>query len=202
MQLSVQGRQIDISDGFRERARLNLESIFQKYFGDAIDVNVTISREGHLYRTSIIAHVGRGIQARAVGEAEQPYAALDLATDHLSKRLRRNKRRLRDHHKTAGTPETEQLTAQQYILAGDEDHGEGRSRQIQSKNGDDGRPLVIAEMTTEIPRLTVGQAVLSLDLADLPALLFRNRGHGGLNMIYRRPDGNIGWVDPRGNSDD
>jgi hypothetical protein len=98
---------------------------------------------------------------------------------------------LRDHNSKA--VEAAPLPAQQYILAGDsfEELGEESSA--------DGPPAVVAEMTTEIPMLTVSEAVMRMDLANLPAMMFRNSAHGGLNMIYQRSDGNIGWIDPRGN---
>ena len=193
MQLSVQGRQIDVSAAFRAHVEDALETIFKKYFGDAIEANVTLSREAHLHKAVVSAHVGRNIQVTAQGEAEAPYTAFDMAADRLSKRLRRHKRRLRDHHKTVEQG-FESLPAQQYILAGvlpEDDEEQPLST--------DGQPAVVAEMATEIPTLTVGEAVMQMDLAEHTALMFRNKAHGGLNMLYRRPDGNIGWVDPRGN---
>ena len=190
MQLSVKGKQLDVGDAFRAHVSESLTRILGKYFGDAIEVGVTLSREGHRHRVVVAAHVGRGIQVQAQGEAEDPYPAFDTAAEHLAKRLRRYKRRLRDHHKDAGAHVPLQ-PAQQYILAGDIESGTAAD--------DDGAPAVIAEMATEISSLTVSEAVMRLDLGDLPALLFRNGAHGGLNMIYRRPDGNIGWIDPRGN---
>ncbi len=191
MQLSVQGRQIDVSDAFRNHVEDALGTIFNKYFGDAIEASVTLSREAHLLKAVVTAHVGRNIQLTAQGEAEAPYTAFDMAADRLSKRLRRHKRRLRDHHKAESGLES--IPAQQYILAGTAAENE------EDVQADGGQPAVVAEMTTEIPTLTVGEAVMRMDLAELPAMMFRNKAHGGLNMVYRRPDGNIGWVDPRGN---
>jgi ribosome hibernation promoting factor len=191
MQLSVKGKQLDVGDALRTHVDDSLSRILDKYFGDALEVTVTLSRDAHLYRAVISAHVGRGIQLEAHGEADEPYPAFDGAADRLSKRLRRYKRRLRDHNNKAA--EAAPLSAQQYILAGDgtEEPGEESSA--------DGQPAVVAEMTTEIPTLTVSEAVMRMDLANLPAMMFRNSAHGGLNMIYQRSDGNIGWIDPRGN---
>ena len=192
MQLSVQGRQIDVSDAFRNHVEDALGAIFNKYFGDAIEASVTLSREAHLLKAVVTAHVGRNIQLTAQGEAEAPYTAFDMAADRLSKRLRRHKRRLRDHHKAESGLES--IPAQQYILSGiPAEDGEEDAKAVE------GQPAVVAEMTTEVPTLTVGEAVMRMDLAELPAMMFRNKAHGGLNMIYRRSDGNIGWVDPRGN---
>ncbi|HSR71312.1 MAG TPA: ribosome-associated translation inhibitor RaiA [Kiloniellales bacterium] len=191
MQLSVKGKQLDVGDALRTHVQQSLSHILDKYFGDAIDVNVTLSRDGYLYRALVAAHVGRGILLQAQGDANEPYPAFDSAAAHLAKRLRRYKRRLRDHHKTAAN--TESLPAQQCILSGD-------FRDEAEDAGDDARPVVVAEMSTDIPSLTVSEAVMRMDLAELPAMLFRNKSHSGLNMIYRRADGNIGWIDPRGNS--
>ncbi len=191
MQLSVKGQQLNVGDALRTHVSESLSRILGKYFGDAIEVGVTFSREGHLFRAVVSAHVGRGIQLQAQGEADEPYPAFDAAAERLAKRLRRYKDRLRDHRKKAG-PAPKSLPARQYILAGDVEE-QGAEDEI------DGRPAVVAEMATEIPSLTVSEAVMRMDLADLPALMFRNSSHDGLNMIYRRADGNIGWIDPRGN---
>ncbi len=191
MQLSVKGKQLDIGDALRSYVGESLSRILEKYFGDAIEVKVTLSREGPHYRAVVTAHVGRGIQLRAQGEAAEPYPAFDAAAERLAKRLRRHKRRLRDHHKD-DPAQSEPLPAQQYVL-------DGNSDQPEAADADSDVPVIVAEMTTEIPSLSVSAAVMRMDLADLPALLFRNSSHRGLNMIYRRSDGNVGWIDPRGN---
>ena len=195
MQLSVQGKQLDVGDALRDHIADRLTRTLDKYFGDAVEVKVTLTRNAHLYRALISAHVGRGIHMEAQGEADVPYPAFDQACDHLSKRLRRHKRRLRQHHKETFDPES--LPAQQYILSGDVEDLE-ESGPVEAAAEQD-QPVVVAEMATNILSLTVSEAVMHLDLADLPALMFRNSAHGGLNMIYRRQDGNIGWVDPQGN---
>lgn len=196
MQVSVQGRHVDVSDAFREHVEQALDTILDKYFGDAIEAAVTIAREAHLFKVSISAHVGHEVDAIGTAEADQPYAAFDAAAEHLAKRLRRYKRRLRDHRRT-DREATEGLQAQHYILLGAE--AEDAESVDSSEQGAADLPLVVAEMTTEVPTLTVSQAVMRLDLGDLSALLFRNSSHGGLNMVHRREDGNIGWIDPQGN---
>ncbi len=190
MNLIVKGQQIDVGDALREHVRDSLDDVFGKYFGDAIDATVTFSRDAHLYRASISAHVGRGIMAQSEGLADQPYVACDQALDRLAKRLRRHKRRLRDHHKTPVEVESAGL----YVLSGEAGNSESPAE------ADDGAPMVIAEMKTDIATLSVSEAVMRLDLANDGALMFVNRAHGGLNMVYRRPDGNVGWVDPKGNN--
>jgi ribosomal subunit interface protein len=188
MQLTVKGKQLDVGEALRAHVADRLAAVLDKYFGDAIEATVILSRDAHLYRAHVSAHIARGIHAEGVAEADAPYPAFDAAADHLAKRLRRHKRWLRDHHHRQPV-ETE--PAQQYVLAAPAEEAAGTTP--------DGAPTVIAEMTAEVPMLSVSEAVLRLDLADSPALLFRNRGHGELNMVYRRSDGNVGWVDPLGN---
>ena len=192
MNLIVKGQQIDVGDALREHVRSSLDDVFGKYFGDAIDATVTFSRDAHLYRASVSAHVGRGIMAQSEALADQPYVACDQALERLAKRLRRHKRRLRDHHKAPPQMESAGL----YVLAPDLD---SESDDGSAGEKTDGLPTVIAEMKTDIATLTVSEAVMRLDLADDGALMFVNRAHGGLNMVYRRADGNVGWVDPKGN---
>jgi len=198
MQLSIKGKQLDVGDALRVHVGESLSRILGKYFGDALDVGVTLSREGNRHRAAVAVHIGRGMQIQAQGEAEGAYPAFDTAAEHLAKRLRRYKRRLRDHRKEA-EPAHAPLPAQQYVLAGDARTEDAAAADDDTDTDDDTAPVVIAEMATEVPSLTVSEAVMRLDLGELPALMFRSSAHGGLNMIYRRPDGHIGWVDPHGN---
>jgi ribosomal subunit interface protein len=187
MQLTVKGKQLDVGDALKSHVDSSLRSVFGKYFGNPIEATVMLSREAHLYRAQISVHIGRGLSMQSQADAEAPYAAYDAAADHLAKRLRRYKGRLRDHHR-AEPPATE--LAAQYILASDVDVDETPA---EDKNG---APVTIVE-SVEIPTLSVGEAIMRLDLANGTAMMFRNRAHGELNMIYRRSDGTIGWVDPR-----
>lgn len=194
MQLIVKGQQIDVGDALREHVRASLDSVFGKYFGGAIEATVTFSRDAHLLRAALTVIVGRGIKAQSEATADQPYAAFDIAADRLAKRLRRHKRRLRDHHKLPPEATLPAQAADHYVLAHDDGpHDEDGAGEV------DGQPAVVAEMKAEILTLTVSEAVMRLDLEDSGALMFVNRAHGGLNMVYRRSDGNIGWVDPKGN---
>jgi ribosomal subunit interface protein len=190
MQLSIRGKQLDVGEALREHVDTSLTRTMDKYFDNPIEASVAFAREANLIRVQVSAHIGRGMLLQAHAESHDPYAAFDAAAERLDKRLRRYKRRLRDHHKE--TPaEGEPLPAQQYILQAEAESAE------ESDVG--AQPVVIAEMATNISSLTVSEAVMRMDLADQTALLFRNRAHGGLNMVYRRPDGNIGWIDPQGN---
>ncbi len=189
MKLTVTGKQLDVGDAFRSHIGERLQAALAKYFGDALEVSVTVAHENQRYRATILAHVSRNIEVFAEGSSHEPYHAFDDAAEHLAKRLRRHKRRLRDHHTVAPVQDvggSEMATA--YVLQPDEQEAEADSADA---------PPIVAEMSAQILQLTVGQAVMRLDLSREPALLFRNSGHGGLNMVYRRSDGTIGWVDPR-----
>jgi ribosomal subunit interface protein len=186
--MTVTGQQIDVGDALRLHIEDAIESTTEKYFADAIDATVVLSRESFRIRATISMHVGRGIHVRAHEEADDAYAAFDVALAHFAKRLRRNKRRLRDHHRdrdaAAGS-----TNAPEYVLApqSDDDGAEPPAN--------DDNPIIIAESQTVIENLTVSEAVMRLDLADAPAFVFRNSKHGGLGVVYRRDDGNIGWID-------
>jgi ribosomal subunit interface protein len=194
MQLSVKGKQLDVGDAWRRHVEENLPAVVAKYFDNAQDAQVMLSRQGATFRVDITVHVGKRIILQSQGTTGDAYSAFDEAGDHLGKRLRRYKRRLRDHHRER-PDNVEFLPAQQYVLAG-EDVG------AETDSGEKDEPVVIAEMETAIEVLSVGEAVMRMDLANLPALMFRNRAHRGLNMVYHRSDGHIGWVDPRGNRRD
>jgi ribosomal subunit interface protein len=187
MHLTVTGKQIDTGDTFRSHVEASLASILGKYFKTAIEAHVVLSKEAHLSRAEISLHIGRGIVVNAGAAGSEAYAAFDGAAERIAKQMRRYKRRLRDHHAKGREPSESSERATDYVLApfaeeAEEDVG--------------GAPAVIAEMSTEVPSLTVGEAVMRMDLAAAPVLLFRNRSHGELNIVYRRRDGNIGWIDP------
>jgi ribosomal subunit interface protein len=186
MHVSVKGKQIDIGDSLRAHVETTLDSLVHKYFGNAMEAQAVFAREAHLICCDLAVHVGRDILANSHGAAPDAYAAFDAAMERIDKRLRRQKRRLRDHHARAAEPA---LPAMSYVLAPEEPEAEA------AQDGED-RPLVIAEMAAAVPTLSVSEAVMRIDLGEEAALLFRNRSHGGLNLVYRRADGNIGWVDP------
>jgi ribosomal subunit interface protein len=198
MQLTMTGKQIDIGDVLRRHIEASLSSILGKYFGTAIEAHVVVSREAHLTKAEISVHIGRGIVVNAHASASEPYPAFDAAAERVAKQLRRYKRRLRDHHAKERDPSASAERAMAYVLAPvteetESDHIEGEEA---GQEGAGAAPAVIAEMSTELPNLTVGEAVMRMDLADALVLLFRNRSHGELNLVYRRADGNIGWIDP------
>jgi ribosomal subunit interface protein len=199
MQLSVTGKQTEIGEALRRHIEGSLGSILDKYFKTAIEAHVIVSKEAHLSRAEISIHIGRGIVVNARAAASEAYLAFDAAAERLAKQLRRYKRRLRDHHAKGREPAGASERAMDYVLAPiEEDDAEtAEAEGEEAETGDvNGAPAVIAEMSTELPSLTVGEAAMRMDLAEAPVLLFRNRSHGELNLVYRRTDGNIGWIDP------
>jgi ribosomal subunit interface protein len=197
MELTVHGKQMDVGDALRTHVSDKLEDINQKYFNHATFATVTFSREGHGHpktRAHISIQIGKNIMVIADAVELDPYVSFEAAATKVSKQLRRYKRKLRDHHeRLEQTPETEMLKARDYVLASEQNDappvGEDGVPQ-----GDD--PIVIAEMAMDIETLSVSEAVMRMDLSGQPALMFRNASNSGLNMLYRRYDGNIGWVDP------
>ena len=190
MQVTITGKQLDVGEALREHVEANLAEQVAKYFDHALESAVVFSSsaKGRLIRADITVHAGRNIQMQGRSEAADAYAAFDAALDRIAKRLRRYKRRLRDHRKGASD---EALPALKSIISdsGDEE----------TEVAADAQPVVIAEMTTPVETMTVGEAVMQMDMVDTSALMFRNSAHGGLNVVYRRRDGNIGWIDPQGN---
>lgn len=195
MQLTVTGKQVDVGDALRQHVETTLESLLGKYFRTAIEAHAVFAREAHLICADVSLHVGRGMVVNSSAAATDHYVAFDAAAERLAKQLRRYKRRLRDYAGKAARAATERPEmARSFVLAPMDEESEEETGEPAAANG--AAPIVIAEMSTELPQLTVGEAVMRMDLADAPVLLFRNRSHGELNIVYRRSDGNIGWIDP------
>jgi len=186
MEISVKGKHIDVGDALRGHVETQLQSSVKKYFENALDSTVIFSKDGHLFRTEISVHAGRGMVMQGGGNADDAYASFDSALGKISKQLRRYKSRISDHHKN-GPTEDELVLAQYSVIEPEEGEHE---------LPEEGMPAIVAEMPHKIATLTVAQAVMRMDLADTPAMMFRNRAHGGFNVVYRRSDGNVGWIDP------
>lgn len=185
MEITVKGKNLDIGDALRSHVGAQIDASVSKYFDRAIDATVIVSKEANAFRADIVVHPGTGIVVQGKNQADDAYAAFDGALERIAKQLRRYKRRLADHHKDAPAPT---VPAQYMIL-------EPEAEDAEVAPG--GQPTIVADMPHEIASLTVGQAVMRMDLADSPVLMFRNSAHGGFNVVYRRADGNIGWIDPK-----
>jgi len=193
MQITVSGKQIELSDALRTHVSDHLSTITRKYFDHALEALITFGRARSFFTCDINLHAGRGLLLRAEGEAQDAHAAFDDAAEHIAKRLRRYRRRLNEHARDLANRERPE-TARQYVLS------QETSTASAAERATEGGPFatVIAEIATEIPLLSVGDAVMRLDLADQQALMFRNEVSGELNVVYRRSDRNIGWIEPTG----
>jgi ribosomal subunit interface protein len=189
MQITVSGKQIDLSDGLRERVSRELTGITGKYFEHAQEARVTFAKSRLGFSCDINLHAGRGLTLRGEAEGTDAYTAFDKAAVHVGKRLRRYRRRVNDHARD-DAQRTRPESARQMILAAEaEDHEE-------QDTAAHAAPAVIAETTTVIAHLSVSEAVMRMELADHSVLMFRDVNSGVLNVVYRRADGNIGWIDP------
>ncbi len=198
MRIQVAGRQMEVGEALRTRIEAELADGVGKYFNRATDAVVTVGKSGGAknggtgIEVDCTVHLSSGISLQAEGHGGDAHSAFGDALSKLEKRVRRYKRRLRNHHSNGKSPLPAENAAA-YVLAPlkeDEEADAGVSA------GAETAPLVIAETTVSVRTMTVSTAVMQLDLSETPALLFRNAGHGGLNLVYRRADGNVGWVDP------
>jgi len=198
MELSVKGQHVDVGDALRDYVEEKLEALKSKYFNRVTDAAVTFSRDGHyLFRSHVVFHVGHGVKVQGTGSNADAHAAFDEAAMRVAKQLSRYKDRLRDHHeRLEKTPESSFLTARDYLLQTEgldiaADEQEETARPV--NNGDH---VIVAEATTSIPAMSVSEAVMRMDLADQDFMLFKNAKSDELNIVYRRSDGHIGWIDP------
>lgn len=192
MQIKISGKQVDVGESLRNHVEERLSTNVPKYLDRVTVCDVVISREAHQFRADIVLNTGTHSHLVVKGRADSAdaHTAFDGAAEKIEKQLRRYKRRLTDHHKS-NRPDEEPVAAAQsratkYVLA---------SRAEEEEQSEDA-PLIIAEKSTNVESLTVSEAVMRMDLADLPALMFFNKANGRLNTVYRRADGNISWVDP------
>jgi ribosomal subunit interface protein len=196
MQITVSGKQVELSDALRTRVAQQLDTIAGKYFDHALEAQVTFSRARSFFTCDINVHAGRGLTLRGEGEAADANSAFDDAAEHIAKRLRRYRRRVNEHARDVSQRERPQA-ARQYILRQD-DEAEATADRSDGGTHITAYATVIAEQPAEIASLTVGDAVMRMDLADQQVMMFRNSATGVLNVVYRRSDGHIGWIDPAG----
>lgn len=187
MRYQISGKQIDIGAALQTHVQTELNEVVGKYAQRPTDANVVFSRSAHEYVCETTVHLSTGLTAQAKAHATEIYAAFEACCDKMEKQLRRYKRRLKDHHKDRAEP-VELFGASSYILASNESDSVDEPESLQ--------PMIVAEMETKIPSLSVGEAVMQMELAGAPVLVFRNENKDGLNVVYRREDGNIGWIDP------
>ena len=187
MRYQISGKQIDIGTALQTHVQTELGEAVAKYAQRPTDANVVFSRSAHEYVCEATVHLSTGLTAQAKAHETEIYAAFDSCCEKMETQLRRYKRRLKDHHRDRSEP-VELSAASSYILASDKTPTEEEPSSLQ--------PIIVAEMETKIPSLSVGEAVMQMELAGAPVLIFRQEGQDGLNVVYRRDDGNIGWIDP------
>ena len=188
MQIQIASKGIDVSQALRERITDRLEEMMDKYIHREGEAQVSISREGSGFRTICSVHLPSGASMEGQGEAQEAYPASDEALQHIEKRLRRYKRRLKDHSQRAKAKEAAMFVLENPVTEEQEED---------SADGVQDEPMVIAESTRKIRTLTPGMAALELGLADSGVVVFNNAKHGGINVVFKRADGHIGWIDPK-----
>ena len=194
MHIQFVSKQLDVSPALRERIEQKVEDGTAKYFSRPGEAYIVVKGEGHGFEVDCSVHLPSGAFLQATGKGGDAYAAAEDAVGHLEKRLRRYKRKLKDH-RADNKAELPAETAPIYVLK-----GEARSQSDVDDDDDGGAsggsdPVIIAETAGELSTMSVGMAVHQMDVIDAPFLVFRNVGTGAVNIVYRRPDGNVGWID-------
>lgn len=188
MQIKISGKHIDVGDALSTHVEDRLLEAVGKYFDRPVDSGVVFSRDGHAFRCDASVHLSTGMTAKAQGTNAEIYAAFDQAAERIEKQIRRHHRRLKAHHNDK-SERIEAFAAASYVIAPEEADDEG----VAVANGE---PVIIAEMETDIKTFSVSDAVMQMELAHAPFLMFKNISNGRLNIVFQREDGNIGWVDP------
>ena len=188
MDIRVSGHQIDTGEALRGHVDTRLTGIAEKYFSRAISAQVTFGKgpHDHSFICDVVAHVPQGVVLKGHGAAAGAHAAFDQAADRIEKQLRRYKRRLKDRH--AARMDGAVIDVPSYVIEAPAHESDDEVTEF--------NPVIIAESTTVLKRLSVSEAVMELDMTGAPVVVFRHANHGRVNLVYRRPDGNVGWIDP------
>lgn len=189
MTLRVSGKNLDIGEALRRHVVEKVEATVARYFGGSVGGHVVMTREGSGYRSDCTLHLSSGISLHAESHGHEPYLCFDQAADKIEKRLRRYKARLKDH---AGVPGVGRGQIANYVV---------EPPQEEEEPAGGFNPVVVAEGTDELKSLSVAFAVAELDLSGAPVVVFQHAGSGRVNVVYRRRDGAIGWLDPQASRD-
>ncbi|MEL6362885.1 MAG: ribosome-associated translation inhibitor RaiA [Pseudomonadota bacterium] len=190
MEIQISGKNMDLGDALQAHVNDRLAEGVKKYFERGAEAAVTFSKERNRIACEMTTHLDSGVFLSARDEAGDAYGAFDGALEKMEKRVRRYKRRLKNHHVNGKDPLPAE-NASYFLLEplGEEPEDEAQEPPM--------NPVVVAEGLTKVREMTVGNAVMQLDLAESPAIVFKNAAHGRINVVYRRHDGNIGWIDPK-----
>jgi|ERR1043166_474051 putative sigma-54 modulation protein len=190
MPFRVSGKNLDIGEALRSRVNARVAEALGKYFDAGYSGHVTVEKEGFGFRTECVVHLDSGITLHTEANAADAYTSADQAAQRIEKRLRRYKRRLKDRHaaRANGDAGAGVIDAPSYVIAAPQ---QDTDEEVTEFN-----PVIIAESTTTLKRLSVSEAVMELDMTGAPVIVFRHASHGRVNVVYRRPDGQVGWVDP------
>ena len=187
MRYQISGKQIDIGESLTNHVKSEIGEVASKYAERPTEAHITFSKDAYEFRCESTIHLSTGLTVAAEGRSTEIYSSFEKCTNKIEKQLRRYKRRLKGHHKDRTTP-VEVIAASAYILASEDSDNVGEPESLQ--------PVIVAEMETKIQSLSVGEAVMQMELTEEPVLVFRNEGQKRLNVVYKRKDGNIGWIDP------
>ncbi len=190
MSLRISGKNLDVGEALRGQAEARVAAALGKYYEGGYQGHVTVGKDGTAFKTDGVLHLSSGITLEASGTAHDAYASLDKMAERIEKRLRRYKRRLKDRSASANGREPA-LEIPSYVIAAPDDEIEELD-----VDGVGDNPVIVAESTKSLHVFTVSDAVAELDLTGAPVVIFRHAGHGRMNVVYRRRDGNIGWIDP------
>lgn len=195
MEIKIHGQHFDMGEALQTHITDRMETINEKYFNRAVNLSVTMTKETKsLFKTHISLTVGKDIQVSATNSTHDVYGSFDGAADKIAKQLRRYKRKLKDHHEQMENAESLKVPEYTFNTALQNDQiDQLTDDELESQD----EPMIIAEMTTNIQTMSVSDAVMRLNLSGNNAMMFRNSKNDALNMVYRRQDGNIGWVDPK-----
>ncbi len=186
MTIQITGKNLDVGETLREYAQDRIINMLEKYVGRSFPGHIRIEKNKNEFSTNCSVDLWSGLSLHSHGESDNPHTSVDMALERLDKRLRRYKSRLRNHHNNQ-PHEIPEIAAADYTV----EHVEDEEIKPEELN-----PVIIAETESIIRELPVSDAVMELDLANRSFLLFKNAGHGRINVVYRREDGNIGWIDP------
>jgi ribosomal subunit interface protein len=191
MQVQVTGKHVDVGEALRSRVTDELSNSIAKYFDRGGGADVVVSRDGSAFKVDCAVTLASGQQLTVHGLGGDAHLAFDAALQKMAKRIRRYKNRLKDHHGQAVAKRAEESAAYFVIQSPDEVEDEEIETEPAAHE-----PIIIAETEKPVRSMTVSMAVMELDLTEAQTIVFRNAAHGGLSVVYRRPDGNIGWIDP------